>query len=284
MKCFVLAILWTALMVNGEKPKAQSNTHESNPGHATQQTDTAPSRPVVVVNQNAPKGQENNHPDQSKNYLARLFSLENLPNIALVIVGIAGIVVAICTLKDIQKQTINTGTAAKAALLNAEALIHSERPWIMIQIQEALVEKGDGVFDMRSFQFTIFNYGKSPAHVVSCKGPKIEFCDDPEKDLPIQPDYGTWDWERRFLAPQDSLPIGKIIYPSKMRMETHSVAIAKHERVKNELVVYGLIEYTDGISSKNYRTAFCYRHEKLPPSSMGGHMLICGLSVYNEYT
>ena len=56
---------------------------------------------------------------------------ENLSNIALVIVGIADIVVAICTVKDIQEQTINTETAAKAARLNAQAVINAERPWLV---------------------------------------------------------------------------------------------------------------------------------------------------------
>jgi hypothetical protein len=40
-------------------------------------------------------------------------------------------VVAICTLKDIQEQTINTETAAKAARLNAQAVINAERPWLV---------------------------------------------------------------------------------------------------------------------------------------------------------
>jgi len=192
------------------------------------------------------------------------------------------VIVGIVTAAFICLQSWETRKAAQAATLNAKTLINAERPWVMVQIKEAPVEKGHGVFDLRSFQFTIFNYGKSPAHILSCKGPKIEFYVAPDKNLPIPPDYGTWEWERKFLAPNDSLPISKTIYPSKIRMEMISEAEVKGEHANTgELVAYGLIEYTDGISETAYKTAFCYRHEKFPLSSMGGHFLLCGPRVYN---
>jgi hypothetical protein len=247
-------------------PNQRPTSHEQS---IAQQTPANPS-PVTVVIDNGQRS------EPASTATPKSPSGNTSAEWALVVVGIATAIV-------VGWQSFETRKAAQAALLNAQAVINAERPWVMVQIKEDQVERGEGVFDMRSFQFTIFNYGKSPAHVITCKGPKIEFHDDPDKGLPIQPDYGTWDWERRFLAPRDSLPIGKTIYPSKMRMETHSAAIAKGEPVKEELVVYGLIEYTDGVSGKSYRTAFCYRHEKMPPSSMGGRMVICGPSVYNEY-
>jgi hypothetical protein len=158
----------------------------------------------------------------------------------------------------------------------------------MVQINEVPVEQGNSVLDQRSFQLSIFNYGKSPAHVLTCKGPKIEFYRDPDKDLPVPPDYGTWDWDRKFLGPRDSLPIGKTLYPFKARMEAISAAIAEDDqgRIKrgDDLVAYGLIEYTDGISPTPYKTAFCYRHDKGLPSSMGGHLVMCGPTGYNGYT
>ena len=47
---------------------------------------------------------------------------------SLVVVGIAGICIALRTLKVIEKQTEQLVKSADAALLNAKALINSERP------------------------------------------------------------------------------------------------------------------------------------------------------------
>ena len=67
-------------------------------------------------------------------YLARLFSPENLPNIALVVTGIVASIIALCALRFIRDQTISGRDAARAALLNAQAVIKSERPWLMVRI------------------------------------------------------------------------------------------------------------------------------------------------------
>lgn len=100
MKIALVAIVLAAFVVHGEKPKPQSNAPTQSSTNAKQETSSPTSPSVVVVNQNA-KRESENHPDKSPHYLMRLFSPENVPNIALVIVGIAGIIVAICTLKDI---------------------------------------------------------------------------------------------------------------------------------------------------------------------------------------
>jgi hypothetical protein len=236
------------------------------------------------------------------NYLHELFSANNLPSLLLFFAGLGAIAVGVYTLRDIRTQTRLLGEyvaatkdgveathkSADAALLNAQAVINAERPWVMIQIQEAAVEQGRvGIYEkksLRSFQFSIFNYGKTPAHVTSCEGPKIELCEAPDKDLPIPPDYGTSEWNRIFLAPNDSIPIGECIYPSDIMLNKIIEAASRGEKAQSELVIYGLIEYSDGVSDVTYRTAYCYRHERGALSTMGGHMVLCGPSTYNEYS
>ena len=63
-------------------------------------------------------------------------------NLVLVILGYAGILLAISLLKKIDRQTGYAETAAEAAaasaqaaLLNAQAVMHSERPWILISVE-----------------------------------------------------------------------------------------------------------------------------------------------------
>ena len=62
-------------------------------------------------------------------------------NILLALVGYAGIMLAVATLKKIERQTKYGETAAlaaqeasEAALIQAKAIVHAERPWILIHV------------------------------------------------------------------------------------------------------------------------------------------------------
>jgi uncharacterized membrane protein YidH (DUF202 family) len=58
----------------------------------------------TVADQRAPQGQENEHATKPPSYFSRLFVPENLPNIALVLVGVGGIIVAVKSLNRIDTQ------------------------------------------------------------------------------------------------------------------------------------------------------------------------------------
>jgi hypothetical protein len=297
MKIVLVVVFIMGLAIRGEKPKPQADTHETVVSEQTSQPSAPSPVTVNVINQPPAQVKTEDHASKSPNYFSRLFSAENLPNIALVIVGIGAILVASKTLRDISEQTRLLGQyveatkegvqatrkSAEAALLNAQAVITAERPWVMVNIKRIPGETPQESAKP-SWQFIIFNYGKTPGHIVDCKGPKIEFHESPEK-LPIPPEYEISDWNRRFLAPNDSMPIGATINPSDIRMKAITDAAVSGERGgRGEMVVYGLIEYTDGISKDTYKTAFCYRHEKSLLSTMGGFFLPCGPRAYNDYT
>jgi hypothetical protein len=53
---------------------------------------------------------------------------------------------------------------------------------------------------------------------------------------------------------------------------------------KSQLVIYGLIEYKDGVTETVHKTAFCFRRKRDKGSDMGGHLVTCGPPAYNEYT
>jgi hypothetical protein len=97
----LLAVAFASLVIYGENPKSQSDAHKQNPAHAIQQPDTGT---VIVVNQPAPQGPENSHATKPPSYIHELLLPQNVPNIALVIVGIVGIVAALCTLTAIKRQ------------------------------------------------------------------------------------------------------------------------------------------------------------------------------------
>ena len=191
------------------------------------------------------------------------------------------------TLLAIAEQTKQTAKmvgpaarSAEAALLNAKAIIHSERPWVMVQVTTLPGENSAKSL----FQISIFNYGKSPAHIVSCKGPIAEYRALAD-ELPIPPNYGVWEWDKRFLAPNDSTPLRQSINPTQIKKE---MAIKSLEdgtvMPEGQVVVYGLVEYTDGITDAPYRTAYSYRLQRVALSDMGGKLVIAGPRVYNEYS
>jgi hypothetical protein len=66
------------------------------------------------------------------------------------------------TLIVIAWQSTETRDAAKAALLNAQALINSERPWIMATIEESIGPRG-------GFQLYVTNKGRSPAMITEAQ-------------------------------------------------------------------------------------------------------------------
>ncbi len=148
-------------------------------------------------------------------------------NCILVFVGIGGIIAAVLTLRAINRQAdlmetqaeeareaATTATAiaqkaAEAALLNAQALIHSKRPWVIVQIEEIA---GENAAKTR-FRLSAYNHGDSPARVISCKGPTITWLENPDSELPAVPDYGTWEWDSYLLLPRHKLALRDEIDP-----------------------------------------------------------------------
>jgi hypothetical protein len=105
--------------------------------------------------------------------------------------------------------------------------------------------------------------------------------------LQIPPNYGTnWTRQRQFVGPKDSIPLRDVIDPYELQMaDILKVAErGKTSRGNPILVIYGLVEYTDGVTKENYRTPFCYRLERDLPSHMGGKLVPYGSPDYLLYT
>ncbi len=163
MKLWFLAFIVAATMVNGEEPKPQSDAHRGKPNDTAQHPENSAGRTVIVVNQPAPQGQEDNHPSESPNYLHELLLPQNAPTIALVIVGLLGIGTAIWTVRVIARQTKAAEDAAEAALLNTKAFIHSQRPWISLKtaLDGSLSYDEDGAHI--TLKIEVENVGQMPA-------------------------------------------------------------------------------------------------------------------------
>ena len=107
--------------------------------------------------------------------------------VVLAIVGYAGIMLALSALKKIERQTRSTETtaaaaavSAQAALLNAQAIIDSERPWLLITVEPSPRNEN-------SFTVMATNRGRTPATIVAT-AEGIKFAVD-EAHLPEIPEY-----------------------------------------------------------------------------------------------
>src|ERR1700692_2329333 len=103
----VAVLVGLAVMANGQEAKPHSDAHKrSSAGKVADAPDTVDQK-VIVVNQQAPQGQVNNHASKSPSYLHELLLPQNIPNIALVI--LAGI-----TAFYVARQTRATAQATQA--------------------------------------------------------------------------------------------------------------------------------------------------------------------------
>jgi hypothetical protein len=211
-----------------------------------------------VVNQAAPYAQNDRTTNESKSYFSRLFSPENLPNIALVVVGIGGIITAICTLRLIKTQTIDTGIAANAALLNAQAVINTERPWLVVSVHS-------DPYLANGFFFRITNKGRTPANVVSAYREQ-KIVDLPDR-LRIPPEYSS-----PMYSPEDNLIVADGKWEDRPSFNPEAVisnpagAREAFENAAQFLCFYGQVTYRDsfgqrsGDSGEHY-TRWCYVYD-----------------------
>jgi len=87
--------------------------------------------------------------------------------LVLALVGYAGVMLAVSTLRKVERHTAAAQVAAaaaadtaQAALLHAQSIVQAERPWLMITVEPTL-----GVEN--SFNVTATNRGRSPATITS---------------------------------------------------------------------------------------------------------------------
>jgi len=176
MKYPILAVIFTTLMIYGQAANPHSDAHARNPGGASQDATDAAGQTVVVVNQQAPTRQENDHPGKPPSYFHEL--LANLPNLLLVGVGIGGIIIGVCTLKNIARQTgllvvytAATRRSLRAATRSADAardsvnlVINKERARILLGSLAPLNLTVDAPLKA---EFSLLYYGSTPAFDVT---------------------------------------------------------------------------------------------------------------------
>lgn len=183
-------------------------------------------------------------------------------SLVLVVSGYAGIMLAMSTLKKIERQTRATESLAAAAadqahaaMLNSQAVVHTERPWILISVELALDHEN-------SFTVVATNRGRTPARVVSTTEHTAIVTD--ETRLPRDPRYPEKEAEFPFssmiLLPGESTPVTSF---SRSDLEKVCESEEIRRRVENweqKIFIYGRISYKDLIERPegySYETCWC---------------------------
>jgi hypothetical protein len=207
-------------------------------------------------------------------------------NLVLVVLGYAGIMMALSLLKKIDRQTAYAEAAAEAAassahaaLLNAQATIHSERPWLLITVEPSRSVEN-------SFTITATNRGRTPAIVTAT----VEFTAIAanESHLPSTPDYRQEEPSAPqvpvILVPGESTPIKTFCRDEVKALCDSEERFRRIETWEEKIFLYGKVEYIDLISAQddqNHETGWCcwYIHGR-----QNSGLVLAGPLSYNAHT
>jgi hypothetical protein len=201
----------------------------------------------------------------------------------LVLVGIAGTGIGVCTLLVLRRQTKANWAAAKAALKQANHVVTSERAWVLV-CKIALVA---GAIDRPEGSKQGFvcceakNFGQTPARVLGFNTLFVEG--------PIADPENTWD-ERLYDFSEKSIPKWTIVpgipKPLHESVPGFTGDYGDHLPVLNNgrtQFIHGVIRYWDAFSETDRFTRFCYRWDQEHPI-LGAGWHIAGGERCNQET
>jgi hypothetical protein len=206
--------------------------------------------------------------------------------LVLAIVGYIGVMLAISLLRKIDRQTGYAEVAAdaaaasaQAALLNAQAVIHAERPWILITVEPSRSLEN-------SFTIVATNRGRTPGTIIATAEETSIVMD--EKSLPGTPEYKN-DKPAPAFAPIILLP-GEFTALKQFCRDDVKGLCDSEERYKRietweeKVFLYGQVIYRDLIAPPDdqvHETNWCcwYIHGR-----QNSGMVIAGPLEYHLHT
>lgn len=216
-------------------------------------------------------------------------------NCVLAVIGICGVVVAVCTLLKLERQTKASEDAAKAALKQAHHIASSERAWMIAEIttagRENLLGKNPIVLPMGGLStamatYKLKNNGNTPAFIVEI-GSALEVISEGQV-LPSIPrgydpkDIAKWTGHGVPIAP------GAIIVRSVYKDVHNSMNILDGADI---LWVHGYVKYYDAFSGEKplsgelRETRYCFKWQPtLAKTGIPHEFSIEGPPEYNRAT
>ena len=176
---------------------------------------------------------------------------------------------------------IATIVLALYAVRQTEALINSERAWILVDIGKLPPFNADRNEVQVLWIFpTIKNYGKTVARITRIVG--IVKLVPEGQDLPVVPEYilGQGFDERIDTVLPPEVPI-------QPRLGVSGDEFISVREGKSSLFIHGFIEYFDGISEKKRRSAYCFGYviqSGFSPATTGFYPYLRASREYTECT
>lgn len=213
--------------------------------------------------------------------------------LVLVFLGYAGVMIALSTLKKIERHTgaseasVAAASAAaaaahetaQAALLHAQSMLKAERPWVLVTAEPAR-----GVES--SFDITATNRGRSPATITSALD-QILFASD-EAHLPTVPTFRQTESKSRFvpviLLPGESATLKTFTRDEVRDLCGSDEMFAAVESWSERLFLCGKVTYKDLVApagKESHESNWCcwYIHGKQRSA-----LVPAGPSEYNAHT
>lgn len=207
-------------------------------------------------------------------------------NILLAFVGYAGVMLVYILLKKIERQTAFGEVAAEAAaksahaaLLNAQAVINCERPWILITVEPSRSTEN-------SFTVMATNRGRTPA-IITATADRTRIAVD-ERHLPGTPEYRREEAKAPqvpiILVPGESTAIKSFCRDEVKALCDSEERFKRIETWEEKVYLYGRVVYSDLISTPEdqvHETNWCcwYIHGR-----QNSGLVIAGLPEYNSHT
>lgn len=189
---------------------------------------------------------------------------------------LAYVIVSYYTLRKIAEQAEIAVKSANAALLNAQAVINSERPWLVIKIERGTQLAGG------PFQFVAVNQGRTPAEIVSCRFAFITTATDVD-DVPDVPDYGPYGlMHRPFVGSSAEWRDPEMFIDIRAMLDADAALAADVRSNRRRFIVWGRVAYVDVLgeprgSQPIRETRFCYFYSPpldnfLPAGKLGWNL------------
>jgi len=170
--------------------------------------------------------------------------------LVLVVLGYIGVILALRTLKIIERQTKYGEDSAQAALesahaalLNAQAFADSERPWLLISVEPFLTMEN-------CFKVVATNRGRTPARIIAISD-RIKIALD-ETHLPQSPEYENEESIAPpapiILLPGESVAVRRVSPDEVKRVCTTDEGLRRVELWEDRVFVYGKVVYRDLIA------------------------------------
>jgi hypothetical protein len=207
-------------------------------------------------------------------------------NLVLVVLGYAGIALALSLLKKIERQTQYAETAAQAAAESAQAVLaqtqaaaRAERPWVLVTVEPSQTAEN-------GFMVVATNRGRSPARVISAVD-KIAIEADQSK-LPAMPQYADAQANAALasviLLPGESTGIKPFSRDDVKQLCGSDERLRKVEKWEEVILLYGQIAYRDllgegDVAQYESRWCFWYIHGR-----QNSGMVMAGSPAYNRHT